>query len=401
MPSWLTIPGWHDLLDIALVAAFGWLAIRYMRRTRARAALAGLALLAVVYFVARGLDLRLSTALLQGFFAVVVLVFVVVFQEDLRWVFEQLGTWRWRRERAPAPAESGTLDLLVRTVARLASMRCGALFVLPGQEPLDRHVEGGVALGGRVSEPLLLSLFDTSSPGHDGAVLLRGATVERFALHLPLSANHAALGPGGTRHAAALGLSERCDATCIVVSEERGTISVARNGEIRSLARTEDLVAELRPVLQGDSEARPWWRGRAGLDAALATAGALVLWMVFVPGSDVNEATVTAAIEVTNLPNDLELESIDPSDVDVTLSGLRRDLLLAKPDDVSVQLDAYLARLGRRTFTVSVANVRAPDRLSVVDVSPETVRISLKAAATPAEPSARSEQASPGEQPST
>ena len=145
MPSWLPISGGLDLLDIILVAGFSWLAIGFFRRTRARAALAGLALLGVVYFFARGLELRLTAALLQGFFAVLVLVLVVVFQEDLRRLFEQLGTWR--RGRSRVPEESGTLDLLVRTVARLASARTGALIVLPGQEPLDRHLEGGIALG--------------------------------------------------------------------------------------------------------------------------------------------------------------------------------------------------------------------------------------------------------------
>ena len=118
--------------------------------------------------------------------------------------------------------------------------------MLPQREPIESHVEGGIALDGRLSEPLLLSLFDPSSPGHDGAVILRGAQIERFAVHLPLSVNRAALGPGGTRHAAALGLSERCDAICIVVSEERGTVSVARDGLLRVLARPQDLALELR-----------------------------------------------------------------------------------------------------------------------------------------------------------
>jgi DNA integrity scanning protein DisA with diadenylate cyclase activity len=108
-----------------------------------------------------------------------------------------------------------------------------------------------------VSEPLLLSLFDPGSPGHDGTVLLRGSAVERFAVHLPLSADHAALGPGGTRHAAALGLAERCDAICLVVSEERGTVSVARDGQIRTLARPEDLLLELRDTAP-EPEARHW-----------------------------------------------------------------------------------------------------------------------------------------------
>lgn len=383
MTSWLPIEGWRDLLDIALVAGFAWVGIRYLRHTRARAAIAGLALLGGIYFLARGLDLRLAEAILQGFFAVLVLVLVVVFQDELRRLFEQLGSWR--RGAAQLPPGSETLDLLVRTVARLASARTGALIVLPGREPLDRHLEGGVRLGGRVSEPLLLSIFDASSPGHDGAVLLRGSSVERFAVHLPLSANHQVLGPGGTRHAAALGLAERCDATCVVVSEERGTVSLARDGAIHVLRRPEDLVTELRETFDGpQGAAQPWWRARSVLDAAGATLLAFAVWMVFVPGSDLSEVTLEAQVEINNLPRDLELAAIEPEAVEVTLRGLRRDLLLTEPNEVGVEIDAYLARLGRRTFQVTPETVRRPDGLSVVTVEPARVRISLEPAPSPA-----------------
>ena len=380
MLDWITIPGWLDALDIALVAGIAWLAIRYFRRTRARAAMVGLAFIAGVYLLARALDLELTASILQAFFAALVIVIVVVFQDDLRRLFEQLGSWWQDRDEKPAPTEA--LDLLVRAVARLAASRTGALIVLPGREPLDRHTEGGVGLEGRLSEPLLLSLFDASSPGHDGAVLLNGQVVERFAVHLPLSSNHAALGPGGTRHAAALGLAERSDAICIAVSEERGTVSVARDGAIRTLARPEDLVAELGTAFRTERETLRWWQGRVGVDAAAAVAAALALWMVFVPGSDVGITTVAVPISVSNLPADLDLESIDPASVDVTLRGLRRDLVLAERGEVSVHVDGYLARLGRRTFAVSPEDVRAPETISVVSIDPERVRVSLRAAVT-------------------
>jgi uncharacterized protein (TIGR00159 family) len=377
MLSWIALPEWRDVVDIALVAGFGWLAIRSFRRTRARAALTGLAFVGVVYFIARALELQLTASLLQAFFAVAVLVLVVIFQEDLRRVFEQIGNWRTGRQAETA--ETRVVDLLVRSVVHLASIRSGALLVIPGAHPLERHIEGGITLNGRISEPLLLSLFDKTSPGHDGAVLIRDDIVERFAIHLPLSTNHAALGQVGTRHAAALGLAERCDAICIVVSEERGTVSIARDGKIRTLARPEDLMDELRSLTAAADE-RPttWRRGGSGRDAVFATLGAMVLWLVFVPGSNVTEKTVTVPIEVTNLPSGLDLEEIDPTLAEVTLRGLRRDLLLSERDRITVQVDAYLARIGRRTFTISEQDVDASDDLSVISVSPDRVRLSLK-----------------------
>ena len=376
---------WLDLVDIATVGVLIWLAIRFVRRTRGRRALTGLTLLGGVYLLARALDLQLTASLFQGFFAVLVLVLVVVFQEDLRRLFEQLGTLRrgGARERRGVDVH----DVIVRAVARLAATRVGALIVLPQREPIDSHVEGGIALGGRLSEPLLLSIFDPSSPGHDGAVVLRGEQLERFAVHLPLSGNRAALGPSGTRHAAALGLSERCDALCVVVSEEHGTVSVARDGVLRVLARPQDLALELLAV-RGAPEAEtrgPWWRtrDRAGFDAVVAAAGAIALWFVFVPGSALTEVTVPAAVKVTNLPDDLELESVDPPEVEVTLRGLRRELVLSEPDQVTVRVDGFLARMGRRTFAIAEDSVRRPEALDVVAVRPDRVKVSVRPAAAP------------------
>ena len=378
---------WLDLVDIATVGVLIWLAIRFLRRTRGRRALTGLTLLGGVYLLARALDLQLTASLFQGFFAVLVLVIVVVFQEDLRRLFEQLGTLRRGASRDRRGVDSA--DAIVRAVARLAANRVGALIVIPQREPIESHVEGGIVLDGRVSEPLLLSLFDPSSPGHDGAVILRGTRLERFAVHLPLSVNRAALGPGGTRHAAALGLSERCDATCVVVSEERGTVSIARDGVIRALPRAQDLALELR-ALRGEREPdpRPWWRERAGLDAVLAAAGALALWIVFVPGSALTEVTVSAAVKVTNLPDDLEIESIEPAEVSIRLRGLRRDLVLSEPDQVTVRVDAYLTRFGRRTFALEEDSVRRPDALDIVAIDPDRIKLSLRPAS--AEPEAGS-----------
>jgi len=378
--DWLAIPGWRDLVDIALVAGFGWFAIRYFRQSQARPALLGVALMGLAYAFAHALDLRLSAVLFQAFFAVLVLILVVVFQEDLRRFFEQIGSWG--RRKARDPSETRTLDLLVRAVARLAATRTGALIVLPESEPLDRHIDGGITLGGRLSEPLLLSLFDVSSPGHDGAVILRGSTVERFGAHLPLSAEYAADGnEGGTRHAAAKGLVERCDAICVVVSEERGCVSIAHAGELRRLARPEDLAAELRVAYGSEEETRHWWLREVGPDAVLAVIGALALWMALVPGSDIGEITRSVRIDVMNLPSDLEVEAIEPTEVNVTLSGLRRNLVLAERDDLAIQVDAYLARIGRRTFTLSASELRPRHDVSVEEIVPEKIRLSLRAPA--------------------
>jgi diadenylate cyclase len=363
-----------DVVDVLVVAVLVWLVLRYLRRTRAGPALLGLTMLGGVYLVARWLSLELTAALFQAFFAVLVLVMVVVFQDDLRRVFEQLGAWGARRTHEEHPPDA--LDIVARAAVRLAASRTGALIVIARREPLERHLEGGIPLGGRISEPLLLSLFDAHSPGHDGAVVLRGDKVERFATHLPLSADHEQLGSVGTRHAAALGLAERCDAVCVVVSEERGTVSIARDGLLTELARPGDVVVALADLREKEPARAPWRDFAAWREAGLAVAIALALWLVFVPGAREAEVTLPARVVVERLPEDYRLESVAPEVVEVTLSGRRRDLLLAR-GNIEAKIDALLVKLGRRSFEITADDVSRPAGVEVVRISPARVRLNV------------------------
>jgi hypothetical protein len=274
-------------------------------------------------------------------------------------------------------------------VTHLVGERRGALLVFPGSEPVEGHVEGGIALDARLSEPLLLSLFDPHSPGHDGAVIVQGDRLTRFAVHLPLSNDEDQLRGHGTRHAAALGLAERTSALCVVVSEERGTVSVARGGSLRQLSGPEGLTQELRSFLEalepepaqgGQRLARVLPRWREGL---LGASLAVLLWVVIVPGSRVTEVTRTVPVEVQNLPEGYELLEVDPAQVDVTLSGRIRDLYLAGRNEPSVRLDAFLVKLGRRTFELAAGDVDHARGLSVVEVKPSRVRLRVSQGEAP------------------
>ncbi len=370
---------WTDLVDIAVVSIFLWAAILWLRRTRARAALAGLAILGLVYLAARQLDLRLTAFILQGFFAVLVLILVVVFQDELRRIFERIGVLGLRRHRPAPPPDS--IDVLVRTATRLARSRTGAILVLPGREVVERHLQGGVVLQGLLSEPLLLSLFDSHSPGHDGAVVVQGDVVTHFAVHLPLSSRPAKLGPGGTRHAAALGLAERTDALCLVVSEERGTISVAEEGELVTLQEPAELASRLRRfaerVAPQPAAVRRRWLARRWPEALLAVLLASTAWLLTASGLDMAASVHSAPVVVENLPSGLVLDDVEPPEVRVTLTGPRRTLYFGDLSDLRVRLDGHPLALGRRTFEVTPAQVEPPPGLAVLAVEPAHVRLKV------------------------
>jgi DNA integrity scanning protein DisA with diadenylate cyclase activity len=162
-----------DGSDIVLVTAIVYTGLVWLRRTQAWLVAAGMLILGAFYVVARVLELQLTAWIFQGFFAVFVVMIVVIFQEELRQMFEQLAVWGLGRARR-VPVASETTDVIVRVLADLANAHIGALIVIPGRQPIARHVRGGIELNGRVSYPLLRSVFDTHSPGHDGAALIEG-----------------------------------------------------------------------------------------------------------------------------------------------------------------------------------------------------------------------------------
>ncbi|MEX2207762.1 MAG: diadenylate cyclase [Myxococcota bacterium] len=397
MPDLRLQPPLADVLDIALVSVLLYALIVWVRGARAHFALLGIAILGCVYLVARQLGLSLTATIFQAFVAVFVVMLIVVFQAELRHAFERIAVLglRWTRNGS-LPGARDPKETLVRSAAGLVAAGRGGLIVLPGRDPIDRHVEGGITLGGRLSEPILLSIFDPHSPGHDGAVILEGDQIARFAVHLPLSSDFAQLGGHGTRHAAALGLAERTDALCVVISEERGTVSVAHLGTLRELRQPAELSLALRDftAAQAGQETvrrRPRalvcerWRE---LSASLVLA--VLLWVLVVPGSEIAETVVRVPIVIENLPPDWTIERIAPTEVDATVAGLRRDLFFVDASRFSVNLDAELAQFGRRTFELSPDDVRHPPELEVRAIDPLKVRLDLRkedAAEAPAAPS--------------
>lgn len=387
-PFWnIAIP---DVIDIFFVAILLYTIIAWAQRTRAVFVVRGMFILAAVYILARQLDLQLTAWIFQGFFAIFLIIIVVIFQEELRQIFERIAIWSLTSKHRP-PLRPGAVDILVRNLADLAKDSVGALLVVRGDDPLERHIMGGIELDGRISGPLLKSIFDPHSPGHDGAVIVEKERITRFAAHLPLSENFQQLAGLGTRHSAALGLAERTDALCIAVSEERGKISVARDGRLREIANLQELGAliqdflrEKYPVPEGKKFSIQLMREN-WISKVLSLGLAVGFWYVFVPGSKTMEATYQIPVRVENLAPNLQLEQIHPSQVTATFLGPRRAFYLFDPTKLKVTVDVSLAEMGRRTFRISEQNVRYPKELILQDLNPSTLKISVKKAARAAE----------------
>ena len=382
--------GVREAVDIALVAASLYAIIVWLKRARAGLAFLGALIVGAVYLAAREFRLMLTAWIFQGFFAAFVLILIILLRHDLRRLFERIALWGLRRKRGAASADS-TIDILCNAVHELATQRRGALIVLPGKEPVDGWVEGGETLDGQVSHYLMVSLFDPGSGGHDGAAIVDGDRITRFAVHLPLSSNFEEIARRGTRHTAALGLSELTDALCIVVSEERGQTSLAQNGKLRTVEPgaeplREEIIRFLEGTRQGSASA---WGKAAVVGRDWAALGgslglSLALWLVFVSGTQVSQQTIKVPVLVENITPEYALVEAVPKEVNVSFTGLRRNFYSLDPTELEVRVDARMVGSGKRVFDLAENDVRHPESLVVLQIEPETVELKVTPKGEPA-----------------
>jgi diadenylate cyclase len=237
----------QDAVDIAIIAFVIYRIIDLIRGTRAARMLIGLLVVFLAYVSSQFFDLYTLNWVLDNFLSSVLLVIVVIFQNDIRRALTQVGTGSFfGREYG---MQSQDLEEIVRTVVALASRRIGALLVLEREVGLNEYVEGGTPLDAQISKELITSVFLTSSPIHDGALIVRGGRVAAAGCFLPLTTNPNVSKTLGTRHRAAIGLTEETDAAVIVVSEEEGSLSLVVDGRITRNLDAGALRGELQKLL--------------------------------------------------------------------------------------------------------------------------------------------------------
>jgi diadenylate cyclase len=224
-------PSWAEVIQIAIVAVLFYRVLLLIQRTRAMQMLLGIFLLAVVYLVADRLDLVLIRTLLAYLFQYGAIAALVVFQPELRSALARLGQSRMFRLFSSLE-ESAVVDEVVRAVEQLTRSKVGAIIAIENDVGLDEYANSGSRIEARVSAEMLTTIFTPYSPLHDGAVIIEGDHIKAAGAILPLTQYTPADKTMGTRHRAALGLSEETDAIVIVVSEETARVSVARGGRL-------------------------------------------------------------------------------------------------------------------------------------------------------------------------
>ena len=383
---------WRDMIDIACMAFVVYQAYIRFRGTQAARIGVGLAVLGLFYFLASQAGLFLTTWVLGGIWAAAFILVVVVFQAEIRQILEQvnpvLSTPKMFRRTS---AETWVADFLVtiaETCFSLAKKRRGAILVFERNDPVEPLLRSqGVLIDAAVSDLLLDNLFTPSSPLHDGAVYFRAGRVCRAGCILPLSESRSLPYTYGTRHRAALGITERSDALSVVVSEERGEVSVVDRGGMVTLPESAGLLTWLNLRLSGTRKRRIHWRWRDMLKTNIrpklgALAAVCVLWLILV-GPQNTEVGFAVPVVYYNIPRHLDMAGKNTQEVYLRVRGSRELLALLDPRGLRAQVDLSSARAGRSRLPLTERDINVPLGLQVAGMDPASVSVRLKERPSP------------------
>ncbi|WP_028583309.1 diadenylate cyclase CdaA [Desulfogranum mediterraneum] len=248
---------WQDFVDILIVSFIIYRIMLLIRGTRAVQMLAGIAVIIIVYFISGKLDILTLHWLFKTFLSSILLVIIIVFQADIRRALTQMGKTPFQKSD---DVDHQDIEEIVRAATYMAKRRIGALLVIERETGLRDYIDSGFRLDARLRFELLVAIFLPSSPMHDGGVIIHQSRIHSAGCLLPLSQNTRIDKRYGTRHRAALGLSEETDAIIIVVSEETQEISLVKQGRIASLHDEKALNSALRSILRRNSSRNTGWK---------------------------------------------------------------------------------------------------------------------------------------------
>jgi diadenylate cyclase len=370
---------WQDLMDILLITFILYRLYVWLQGTRALRILIALAALGLLYLLARWSGLFITTWILQYLWAVILVIMVVVFQSEIRQVLERMSPLNFFLGQ-PETLDRLALEEVVRTAFELAKNRIGALIVFQRRDILEDHLKGGIPLDGRISFEVLSSIFIPSSPAHDGAVIIHGGRIVSVGCYLPLSDNPALPRNYGSRHRAGIGITEKCDAISLIVSEERGEVLLAVEGEITHMGNPGDLQERLGSMLFKVERRKNRWP--SALTANLVPKGiafalVLVLWG-FIAGQQRTEMWLTVPLEYRNIPTNMEIAGELVNKVEVGIRGPRGVISGVSQDQVRAHIDLSQGLRGLNYVRITTDNIRIPVGTEVTKINPSSMRIRLE-----------------------
>jgi uncharacterized protein (TIGR00159 family) len=374
------LTGWQAVIDILLIAAGLFLLYRMLLRLGTWRIVAGIMIAMFIFLSANILDLKGLEWIFGNVSQVAVIALIVIFQPELRKILERAASVRRSKIRDVGLELS---HMVVDSLMNLAEQRRGAIVVFPGKEPIQEWLSGGFKLDARPSIPLIMSIFDPNSTGHDGALIIENGKFTRFGVRLPVSQSAKLPDEFGTRHHAAMGLAEKSDALALVVSEERGKISIFDRGKMRQVKDREKLVELIishwkhtaaYPIRLPEGKSK--WLTFSQILASIALA--VFFWStLIISQSEMLEKVITVPVGYSASPPDLILVGDKQKEVRLHLSGPKSDLDSINPAQLSIKIDLSKTVKGKQTFPITDENIELPRHVKLLDVIPSSVELTL------------------------
>lgn len=376
--TFITSIRWQDLVDILFNSYILFRVYVLFQGTNAFRVLVGVTSLWILQEVAASMGLILTSWVLRGITAAAAIIIIVVFRNEIRSALQarNLKTFLWG---SPNQEQATPVEIIAESVYQMGRKRVGALIVVPGREDFSEIVHGGIPWNGNLSQEMLLSIFWPKNPVHDGAIIIQNNRVTEVGVLLPLSQRMDLPTFYGTRHRAAAGLAERTDALVIVVSEERGRVTVAKDQTIKPVAQPEELVQILNEHLNVfDQSAQQKKRERLRLTLAAVVSLIIVtgIWFGFTRSRDTFIA-LNVPIEYVNRPPNLEILNTSIDEVRLQLYGSSALIRSLQPGQVQVRIDLSKATEGRNSLPLTQENIVLPPGVFLNKVEPAAVEVML------------------------
>ena len=374
----------QDVVDILFLTIVAYHLYLWFQDTKALKALVGLLALGAIYTVAQTWGLFLTTWVFQILWQVLVILLIILFQSEIRQVLERVNPLRAIGLLKTSKPEEWIPNFSKGTFI-LSKNKIGALMIIERRDRVEELVTEGQPLEGEAGPELLLSIFQKESPLHDGALLIKDGLIKQVACYLPLSPDEDLPKTWGTRHRAALGLSQRCDAWVVVVSEERGEVSLARGGEMMRLETEETLTDIILQAIQPFTPQTKNWKDRVSFlltnrwKTKLLTIASVSLVWLMVAGQQNFEKTFQIPVFVKSLPADLEILEPKSPKIKLTVRGLRKDASMLDERNVRVELDLSHANVGRAVFAITrqELSLRNP-QVQIIKMEPPKLMFQFK-----------------------
>jgi uncharacterized protein (TIGR00159 family) len=372
---------WQDIADIIIMSFLVYHLYGWFRHTKALQVVIGLGSLGVVYLVTKNFGFFMTSWILQELGTALFVLIIVIFQSEIRQALYRISPLR-RLFGRQDPVLSVNLGGLVEAVSSLAASRTGAIIVFQRSEPIDEYLSNGVPVESSISGELIGCIFKDGSPLHDGALIIRNGRIVQASCHLPLSTNSAIPQQFGTRHRAALGLSERSDAAVVVVSEERGEVSLALSGELERMETAQQLSARLSTLLSSPAPeaahlslvrrvSRNFWP-KLGTVALVS-----ICWLV-ITARQGEIATIAAPVQFRGLPDSLLLGKSSLDSVELQLKTISSLIPLPKEGDVAAEIDLSRMREGNNQVLFRKEDFKLPSGVVITQIKPAAMRVTIE-----------------------